>query len=643
MKTIPIALCALLSGCLTAGDDPDSGPALDLISLGSNDAGDDGGQDADTNSGAEPGDTSKRRTLLDAAGDGYSMDAMDAAESIDDCMVEWSAAEAFLREKCAGCHDSPATVPVAFAGFGNVLNRVGLRDGTRVEPGNPDDSKIYQRIYRDEMPPGGGSMSEATLVAEWIACEGDGAKMGDDDGGSDVAGLPLPTPGGDGYYDGPGLPNSMIYQMLTSTVGNRNLADRKNLRWITFANTHNLDEPGLDHQARNLRMLLNGVSRGTAIHFGRWLDTEHIILEIDLRALDWDAAIWDAISDEFPYAVKYDDNNFEFPYREFDAQRLRDEVGAEVPYLPADWFLTNVSRPPLYRIVLRQPETIQELAAQQGIDVDQETVDLQIIRAGFNDSGVSYANRIIERHNNHLTGGYFWISADFRESTSGKNIFEDPLNPLFDGGEIIYSLPNSLQAYALSNAAGVLVDVADSDIVVDPRARNGAIENGISCAGGCHSGVGMIKVSDQIHDYVQEFGVFDAADRQEILQIYPGNEVLNSQFDADIAFFQGAQDKIGTPAELTNTLWAIVAKYDNTLNLALVASTIGIPEQKFRNLINANPSLYPNAISALRADVVRIQRDALDDLFPEIIEALGIGEAFCRDGGNGCRALSAAR
>ena len=76
-------------------------------------------------------------------------------------------------------------------------------------------------------------------------------------------------------------------------------------------------------------------------------------------------------------------------------------------------------------------------------------------------SNVSLQNRMVERHCSDY--GAYWRSYDFRSSDLFGNIVRYPLGPDFEGnpfanqafkhagGEVIFSLPNSLHGYMLAN------------------------------------------------------------------------------------------------------------------------------------------------------------------------------------------------
>lgn len=94
-----------------------------------------------------------------------------------------------------------------------------------------------------------------------------------------------------------------------------------------------------------------------------------------------------------------------------------------------DWFVAAASRPPLYHQVLQLPETDRELEKLLQVDVDENLRTRKVWRAGFNGSGVSQNNRLIERHESDLTNGAYWKSYDFGGNDGRKNLFAHPLGP----------------------------------------------------------------------------------------------------------------------------------------------------------------------------------------------------------------------
>ena len=147
---------------------------------------------------------------------------------------------------------------------------------------------------------------------------------------------------------------------------------------------------------------------------------------------------------------------------------------------------------------------------QEGVDVESNIKRFIAQRSGFQMSGVSQNNRMIERHPSRT--GYFWTSYDFGGNRGKQSFFEHPLGRAargfkfiengfeHDGGESIFSLPNGFQAYYLNTADGKKLDKGPTKIVRDLSRKDLAVTNGLSCMG-CHD-QGMRKAKDEVRQVV---------------------------------------------------------------------------------------------------------------------------------------------
>ena len=146
---------------------------------------------------------------------------------------------------------------------------------------------------------------------------------------------------------------------------------------------------------------------------------------------------------------------------------------ADIPSVHVDWFVAQASLPPLYHDLLSLPSTDRELETRLEVDVIRNLLNapsVRVWRAGTNNSGVSNNNRVIERHLSRY--GAYWKSYDFAGSVGTQNIFTHPLSFTHDGGEVVFNLPNGLQAYYVTNASGFRLDDAPINIVSNPAASD---------------------------------------------------------------------------------------------------------------------------------------------------------------------------
>ena len=187
-------------------------------------------------------------------------------------------------------------------------------------------------------------------------------------------------------------------------------------------------------------------------------------------------------------------------------------AGTDIPVVRSDWFVATATRPPLYHTLLDLPRTATELETTLRVDVHQNFLRDSLARAGFRGSGVSGQSRLVERHD--AAHGAYWKSYDFKPGNPKGDLAQLPLGPVFkenpfenvafvhDGGEIIFNLPNGLQAYLLVNGKGRRIDEGPTKIVSVKNRPDPTVINGISCMT-CHAR-GMIDKADQVRAHAEK-------------------------------------------------------------------------------------------------------------------------------------------
>ena len=151
-------------------------------------------------------------------------------------------------------------------------------------------------------------------------------------------------------------------------------------------------------------------------------------------------------------------------------------------------------------------------------------------------------------------GGY-WKSRDFKPGNAHSSLVRLPLGPLnlfpaghhpfadqafvHDGGEIIYPLPNGLQAYMLVKGDDTRIDAGPIDVVSDALRTSGTFEivNGISC-NTCHKN-GMIGFTDVI---AKSSAVFGDPERR-VKELYVPEKTMKRFLDDDTQRFVAALEQ----------------------------------------------------------------------------------------------------
>jgi WD40 repeat protein len=365
-----------------------------------------------------------------------------------------------------------------------------------------------------------------------------------------------------------------------------------------------------------LAKLINSLSWNKRICLPKAIDKHETILRIDLRELNWNEAIWDSINAANPYGVLS---------HLASAQTCYEQTQAEPPYVRADWFVAAASRPPLYHEILGIPETDAELERLLRVEAADNIDQEKVVRAGFNRSGVSQNNRLIERHESAY--GAYWKSYDFGGNTDRQNLFEYPLGPgsgaghfRHDGGELIFTLPNGLQGYMLADEQGRRIDRGPTEIVSDPRQADKTVVNGISCMS-CHYG-GMITKSDEIRPFVEANRKrFDDAD--DILAIYPEQDVLDELFEQDAERFLTAMKQLGLE-KLSKTgepVSSMAIRFQDEVDLTMAAAELSMTPDKLQAKLKSARDL-PRVMGSLLISGGTIKRDAFGEIFAAVSQEL---------------------
>ncbi|HEY8375267.1 MAG TPA: hypothetical protein VIK91_02210, partial [Nannocystis sp.] len=403
--------------------------------------------------------------------------------------------------------------------------------------------------------------------------------------------------------------------------------------------------------------LVNSLSQDIGIVPPEPIDEHRLLFRIDMRDYNWDRPVteidsqgnpgrsfkdvWELIVANDPYAIEFEGDS---------AKDVKDDTKTNVFVLQADAFVQFASQPPLYHDILGIPFTRQELEQQFKIDVTFNILDEvntdpdRVARAAFHDSGVSENHRVIERHvfpDN--SGRVYWISYDFATNAGDANVFVRPFgNPevakhldpdnkpeFFDGfqeagSEIIFSLPNGMQAYMVVEANGTRLDEAPIDIVKDKNAQDGIVRNGISCMG-CHS-AGMINKEDDLRwEIDQGFGEadFNQDELDAIRALYPSRNEMNKLIKLDGDRFNLAVQNAGVPiGGSKEPIVTVFNAFDEDVDIRRAAAELWTTETTLRQkLAELSPDL-----DDLGKEATGVRRDVFTEAFADAICKLKVGK-----------------
>ena len=499
-----------------------------------------------------------------------------------------------LIGRCYQCHGRNGVAPKNIF----VNDRAQLISSRVVVPGDPG-SFLLKMVESGAMPRGGPELSqeEKALLRSWV-----------------LNGAPNWT---DETRPRTFITESAILARIRSDLSSAPERSRTYLRYLSIAHLYNARVPDSELAEYNgaISKLINSLSRHPEVTPPFAIDSAHTLLRIDLRDYDWTAATWNNLAAVYSYNV-----------RTSDGDSIIRISGSPVPYLRGDWFVAKASTPPLYYDILNLPRTVQELERQLGVDTERDLAEEKnVIRAGIRASGVSRNNRILERHVS--PNGAYWKSFDFRNNLNGQNIFRDPLRFNPAGSEIIFNLPNGLQAYFLADARGNRLNNAPIDIVADRNNPDDpTIHNGVSCMS-CHF-AGMRTLKDDVRPITASISLADV-DRDKVLALYAAQEPLDQLIEKDSKRFQTALERAGArvPVSATNeSIRSLSRKFNAELTVTEAAAEAGLEADEFLSRLNRSPLLASLGFGQLLVSGGGIKRDAWDRQFADVVRELRLGD-----------------
>jgi hypothetical protein len=516
-----------------------------------------------------------------------------------------------LEKSCSRCHQVGRLVERErpARGFGNILHVDEIaKNRALIIPGNPYGSFLFKQIVDREMP--------YDVMQDGVPEDAEHHAPND----SEIKQLEawiqsLGTQAAAACQVDKFVSHKDIIAAIAADLEKLPRARVKGTRYLTLTHLKNActDDAAMKAYSQGAIKLVNSLSRSSDVVTLEMIDPARTILRINLDDMRWEASDWDTLLAVYPYAVQ--------PDTQFTSV-LQSATGTVLPYVRADWFAFTASRPPLYNKLLKIPQSFPALAREEGVDVAGDIRKFLGQRAGFQKSGVSANNRLIERHASR--SGYFWTSYDFAGNRRKQSLFEFPLGPGgehgfdHDGGETIFSLPNGFQAYLLNNAKGEPLDKGPTTIVFDQSRKDLAVTNGISCMG-CHD-QGMRKAKDEVRAAVLSGRTFPKEVREAVEGLYPKSEVMDRVIEEDGKRFTSALTRAGLEPTLKlngiEMINALAKRYEDDVDASLAAAELGLTKEEFaKNLTDADKKFK----SLLRRlEQAAVPRDQFETVFLEL-------------------------
>ena len=512
------------------------------------------------------------------------------------------AQDAYLifQQNCLNCHGEHGAFTENL-----IIEHTALIETGAVVPGAPINSELYTRLFNKDnnkrMPLGQPQLSGAAIatIGNWI-----------------LAG----APNWDVQHDVTFISTNTMLTAMQQHLQTLDPFDRPFARYFTMTHLYNAGETleALNAYKIALSKLVNSLSWGFDIRNPQPIDAAETVFYIDLRDYEWDIRdAWTQIENAYPYEIEFDaDTQARLRTK---LENLRQTMSCEVPYVYVDWFLATAVLPPLYHNILDLPGTDRELERDLEVDVQrnlQTAPGRRVWRAGTNNSGVSNHNRVVERHTSRY--GAYWKSYDFAGSIGTQNIFTHPLSFEQDGGEVIFNLPNGLQAYYITDGAGNRIDVAPTEIVSNPAANDPAVHNGLSCIG-CHT-EGMKTFEDEVRGVIEKTRT-PHFDKAHALRLYVAQATMDRLLGEDTARYKAALEKTGGVFGGIEPVHRFYEVYQGPVDAAYAAAAVGMQQEAFLTEVGKKSSLQGLGLTPL-VNNRRVKRDVWTSQFSAILSAL---------------------
>jgi mono/diheme cytochrome c family protein len=527
-----------------------------------------------------------------------------------------AAAENVLASNCGGCHGPALTEQQASAGMNYIDDMDRLAEEGKIVPLNSGASRVIQRMREGSMPPpqsGQPLVSDAdiNIVAQFI----DSPRF-----------WPDAAPG-NGICQDQLFDFDQLYREIAKDLQDLDEDERLTARYITLTNRFTAgvcSDTSLDVDRNALSKLVNMLSTDTVVRPPQPIDPDQLIYRIDIEDYGWEnpVDVVDAAGNVVSVTDKWEaiaaNNQYAVPFVGQDADDAVEDTGTAFAVMLADSMLDAASIGNLYYALIDVDvqQTLDDFILNDlQIDVNQNLIDEEQVRAGTTKSRISRQDRVVQRDDIEIRQGVLWQSFDFADDQN-ESIFENPFNFAEGGTEAIFTLPNGLFGFIIADENGAIVE--DSDILLDTAQNNFRAVTSVSCSN-CHA-QGLIPVVDEVREIAIANALTSGLNQDEVEQlrnVYPEAAEFARIVEGDSeTFYQSALRRAEVPVEGIDPMSSVFFRFDRDMSLEDAAGDLGLtPEVLEDNLNLLNPALQVLENSGLdRDDFTQFYVDSLCEL-----------------------------
>lgn len=496
-----------------------------------------------------------------------------------------------LKNKCVSCH----------AGFGEYATaKVKIDDFIKRTSLPPGDAQRMPKAPNAPL-----SADEKAVFQEW---KKDGLKDACPDSAENT---------------NPHLDFDYVETAILLDLNKLSTADQRDARYVLT--THKSDEKAnqtvLKEFERGVNKAVNSMSFGRDVVLGESIDQYKTIFRYFLRDLKLDAKDWN-------YVENADEVNLESFTN--SGVLIKQLSGTRKAWLHADSFVLAANRADVYFLIRKLPATRDELLKQLGADFDREQDDFTALFLGFADSPISLNKpRLIVRVDSN--DGEFWetFDSDQNKFNDDRNVFKKPLlksssgkaNYIFDASESIFSLPNGLHGYYLSNAAGQRQNAAPQTVVRDTASPfSSEIQAALSCYR-CHHN-GYIAAEDEVRAHVDlNAAQFDLNDVDQVDALY---REPKGSFEEDNKRYNESLSRMGISPDDNDPISAVGDNIRRNFSAEAVAALLFLTKEGFIAGLERSAQGRQELGSLLSGGTVTA--GTLFEVLPDLLKDLRIGQ-----------------
>jgi hypothetical protein len=396
-----------------------------------------------------------------------------------------------------------------------------------------------------------------------------------------------------------------VFQDINADLLAADQDDRPYYRYIALGNGSG-DGPQNGHcgvstevKRNAVAKLLNALTIDGRSHQPAWVHADGRVLRIDLRDLSWDRQItvggaysdeWEALVAKDPYAL---------PFAGADADAAMADTGTAVPVMLADSFIAITTQPDVYYGLLEIPERLdQYLTEELGIDLTAPSV-----KAGFTLNGHEF---LAQYWPTQVRDGYVWQISEFGREPGA--LLQDPLAQPLGQSEVIFTLPNGVNAFAFMGNDGRRLDNwnATADDAEGDRLARAPRSN-------WRRHPREIVVQDEVLEQVTANpDPYSPAALAEITRLFIGPDRLERLLARDYSTYQlVALMRAAVTSDDPEPVVTSYAEYERPVTLEVAAAELMVTPSDLRDNLN----LLNPALQALRGG--SIERDLFTVLFQD--------------------------